>query len=314
MKKKIVLHTIGFIAVVFLVLLIFEKTLSFFVSKSTDSQTGKVNLVLGHNVDPEVAIFGSSVAEVGFDANFLAENLNASVYNLAIDGTPILKSEFLIEEFVNYSENCKSIVIGLAFFSFSEQKGIVEPSRYIAHKSNRFLKDNIRKVAPDLYKKLYYRPFYSIVLSDKTYYKNAMLGLKSLMAGQSNADPLKGFVPHYETYNDTDFQDGYHEIGINEDSYAALKNIIQNIQNNDIEVSLVVLPMFIEGQNKLSNYKEYIEIIIKLSKETNCRLFDFSNHQITHDNSNYYNNGHLNKNGARKFTESFYNEFSKLND
>ncbi len=278
--------------------------MAYYVSLSSDSHTGKVNLIMNHDIDPDVIVFGSSVTEVGFNSNIIESNINKSFYNLGIDGTPILKSEFLIDEFLSYSKNCDTIIIGLAFFSFSKMEGVTKPGRYLAYKSNVYLKENIQKVAPELHSKLYNVPFYSFIVANHTYYKNAFLGLKkSLNKENFKRDAEKGFLGHEETYNDTRKSKEFKEnIQISDETVLRFKNLINKIKSYNITPVLIIAPMHINGQNSFINYDEYIDTAKKIASKTNTRLIDFSEDDIVKNDKYFYNNGHLNEIGALKFS------------
>ena len=49
------------------------------VKHSTEQQTGKVNKIVNHSIDPSTIIFGSSVSEVGFNSTILQEKTGGTV-------------------------------------------------------------------------------------------------------------------------------------------------------------------------------------------------------------------------------------------
>jgi len=304
-ERKLFKNFIGFFLFFTIIIFSLEKSIAYFVSLSGDSQTGKVNLIMKHKIDPTIVVFGSSVAEVGFNSNVLETNLNTSVYNMAIDGTPIIKSEFLIDEFLSYSKNCDTVIIGIAFFSLSKMEKMTKLNRYLAYKSNVHLKKNIEEVAPELYAKLYRVPFYSFISADHTYYKNAYIGFKNKLKGiDFSGDLQKGFVPHDVKYFDTTNSEKLKKkIEFSEKTIKEFEVIINKITAHNITPILVITPMHINGQNSFSNYKEYVQIAEKIANKTNTRLIDFSKDEIVKKDKYFYNNGHLNKSGALKFSK-----------
>lgn len=304
--KKFLKFASGFVVFLSMILFISERTLAYLVAHSTSSQTGKVNLIMKQNIDADLMIFGSSVAEVGFDATILEKELEISAYNMAIDGTPITGSEYLLNQFLDYSQNCKTIVIGLAFFSLGYNQQINSPERFLAHRANRYIKDNFKAVSPSLYYKLYFIPFYSFIVANHIYYKNAFMGLKNILIESAlDRDPLKGFVPHDSKYQDTrkDFKN-LDKIGIHQKSIETFESVLKKIKAKGITPVLVITPMYIDGQESFSNYQEYLNEVKDLSNKSDVILFDFSTHDIAYDKDNFYNNGHLNTIGSSKFTNS----------
>lgn len=288
-----------------LALLGIEQTLSYCVKQSGNAQTGKINLVMQHKIDPEILIIGSSVAEVGFHTQIIEERLKQSSYNMAIDGTVILGSEYLIDEFLSYSTNCKTIIIGMSFFSFSQIQNFHAPERFLAYKNNKFVQNNIKSVDRKLYNKLSYVPFYSFIIANHTYYKNAFIGSKNTVKkNKFTEDPFKGFVPHDSEYLDTRETLNSNLIKIDSLSINGYNRILNKIKTQNITPILILTPMHVNGQNSFSNYEAYRKQIKAMATDTETIMFDFSEHQIVEEEKYFYNNGHLNKTGARIFSHA----------
>lgn len=302
--KKFLKNGLGFIVFLCVVLFLIEFVISFLVKHSDNAQTGKINLIMEHQIDPEIMMFGSSVAEVGLNAVEIEKRTQRSAYNMGIDGTKISNTEFLIDEFLDYSKNCKTIVIGMAFFSFGKSDKLNAPERFLAYKSNQHVKQNILKVQPALGRKLYYVPFYSFIVANHTYYKNAFLGLKNLINDNYwKQDSLSGFVPHDTEYYDTRKSGKQLDyVPIDSTAYYDYKSIIEKIKAHNIQPILVLMPMHVNGQESFSNFESYRKSAALLSNETGVQLFDFSEHDVTTQDKYYYNNGHLNATGAKIFS------------
>ncbi|HBH24614.1 MAG TPA: hypothetical protein DDY13_14475 [Cytophagales bacterium] len=303
--RKFWLGTITFSLCTALLLFLLEWTLAFFVSHSNNAQTGKVNLIMNRAVDPELMIMGSSVAEVGIDPLLIEKEMQLTAYNLAIDGTALPRSEYLLDNFLDYSQNCQTILIGMAFFSLEELQEMHAPERFIAHKSNRYIKDNVKRLSPDLYAKLYRVPFYTFIAANHTYYKNAGIGLNNWYKSIGLYDEVhQGYVPRFISYEDTRATGNQMRLTISEKTIAMYRRIIQKIKNKNIDPVLVLTPMHVNGQSNFSNFTELRRALYDLSYEMNVKFFDFSEHPITQDTSFYYNNGHLNNTGAQLFTKA----------
>jgi hypothetical protein len=307
--SKLLKNILGFCIFFTIIASTIEKTIAYFVSNSEDSQTGKVNLIMNHKIDPELIIFGSSVVEVGFNSQIMSNKLNRNVYNMGIDGTPIAMSEFLIDEFLSYSKKCDTVIIGLSVFSFAEIEKMNEPSRYLAHKANIYLKEKIKEVSPNLYSKLYNIPYYSFIVADHTYYKNAFMGFKNILKGEAiPSNVQKGFVSHDKQYFNT------HKAGditLSKTPFISSKKTISNyikiiktIKSNGITPILVISPMHMNGQNSFKNYSKYINTVKNIAYKTKTSMIDFSKHDIVNHEKYFYNNGHLNTLGALEFSSS----------
>lgn len=312
---KLIKHSLGFCLFLCVVLWTTEKTLSFLVRHSGAEQTGKVNLIFEHKIDPEILIMGSSVAEVGLNPIVIQHRTHKEVYNAALDGTPILKSNYLIREFLSYSHHCKHILIGVAFLSFSEMNHVYAPERFLAYKSHPFVQQNVQQLSPELYGKLAQVPFYSFVVANHSYYKNAYLGLLNLANHHPlQCDSLHGFVPHYAPYADTRSQAQPMLIDISESSVAQYSAILNDIRSHGIAPVLIVAPMYKDGQQAFINYSEYVATVRKIGERTHTIVFDFSTHAMTGDKTFFYNNGHLNTKGARLFSAAVSDSLATINE
>ena len=308
-KKNLLLTGSGFVIFLMILLFIVEKTISLFVQNSNHDQTGKINRIMEHIIDPEILIIGSSVAEVGFNSIHLSETCNQQVYNLAIDGTPINETEFLIDEFLSYTEKCNKIIIGINFFSFSEKKGLTMPSRYLAHLSNSNVKNSLERNDPVLFNKLEYVPFYSFIQVDHSYYKNAVLGV---FESKLEVDSLSGFVPHDASYTGEISKNNFYteEISFSKKKIQSQQRIINKIKAKGIEPILVITPIFENGRNLFNNYSDFVKTAESLSLQTGIEFFNFSDSKISQDKKYFYNNGHLNRTGANEFTKQIADSLS----
>jgi hypothetical protein len=314
---RLLKYGVGLALFVSAVLFVTEKCLSLMVSNSDQDQTGNVNLFMQHRIDPNILVLGSSVAEVGFNSNLISDKCGLSVYNGAIDGTKIIQSKFVIDEFLSYSSNCNYIVIGLAFFSFSEITSLTEPSRFLAHFSNKHVKENVRAISPELYTKLKFVPFYSFTQTKHSYYKNAVFGARNIIKGKKPvADNLNGFVPHHTEWNDsriTEDQFGTEIINISPGSVAAFTEIVKQIKASRITPILVITPMYINGQKFFKNYNDFLLTAKSIGAEAQVPVWDFSKSDIVLNEDFYYNNGHLNSKGADLFSAQVADSIKSFN-
>ena len=298
---KFLKNALGLTIYMAIILTIVQFSLSYFAKHSDSDQTGKINRLMHHQIDPEVLILGSSVAEVGINPKIISEKTASTCYNMAIDGTKINQSEFIIDEFLSYTEQCETIVIGMAFFSLTKGESLNAIERFLAYRSNPYVKKNIMREQPALGKKLYNVPFYSYIVANHTYYKNAFKGFKNtLFNNDLQHDKNLGFVPHNEAYNDTrKNKNQLEKIGIDSTQYKIYQSIIKNIKSKNIRPILVIMPMHINGQESFSNFQQYRHSVEELARSTGVNMFDFSTLDMNHETGYFYNNGHLNEKGAR---------------
>src|ERR1041385_4065284 len=98
MKPNRVIQVIVFWLVLGLLLFCIEYGVKLGVRNSTYAQYAKVNIIADHKAKPTIAIFGSSVGEVGLNARMINDSLHTSAYNFSIDGTRFTQYKGLISE------------------------------------------------------------------------------------------------------------------------------------------------------------------------------------------------------------------------
>lgn len=314
-RVKYLLIEIIFFSVLTLFLFIaLRGLLAFGVSHSNNAQTAKVNLIMQHKLDPQIIIFGSSVAEVGFNSNLISKITQKSVYNAAIDGTRFDQYRYLIDELIDYSKNTEIIALGLSFFSLSPADKLTEPSRFYAYLDQEPIKDMFYDHDKTEYYKLKYLPFYTFSQYKHTYYKNSFIGFyNSLKHKKLAADSLNGFVPHYSSWygNEINVNNKKEKIYIKRNTLYKINCLIENIKKENKKIILIICPLYYKAQKKFSNYTEFKNTILSF-RNKGAIVFDYSTIPINYNKDFFYNNGHLNFNGANKLSSRFANDLKNI--
>jgi hypothetical protein len=298
---QLFIETVLFSILLLILIQLSKSTLSYLVRQSDNAQTGKVNLLMKHAIDPEIIFFGSSVAEVGFNSNKISEITGHTVYNAAIDGTKIGQNIYLIEEFNSYAKHNKIIILGLSFFSLTKVDALTEPSRYYAHLGASKIDNMFQEIDPNSYWKLKYLPFYSFAQYKHTYYKNGVIGAINLLSNSElQEDRQNGFVAHDSRWYGEEIDSvmfGTNYIYYDRDAITKINRLIMDVIQKQRVVIIVISPLFINAQKSYANYEEYKEILMRF-ESIGARVIDLSGLSLNYDRSYFYNNGHLNIRGA----------------
>lgn len=82
-----------------------------------------------------------------------------------------------------------------------------------------------------------------------------------------------------------------------------LRDIIDDCKRLNIKLILVWSPIYHEAKLYQFRQKKYLDsIFINISKKNNISYLNLSNDSITLKKENFYNQAHLNKKGANKFS------------
>jgi hypothetical protein len=289
-----------------ILLFIFSFCIDYGVKHSTDTQTGKVNKIINHSIDPATIIFGSSVSEVGFNTALLQQATGGAVYNCSVNGTPFSQYKVLIDEFASYSKNNKYVILSEAYFSFEKFNVITFPERYFAHISNDNFYATLSNIQPELLWKCRYIPFYKLVAINHNYYKNAMLGWKNIFK-KSAPDSSNGFLPvdrNWELDADENIKNTKpFKVALDSSILKEYVQTITSLQAKGKRVIIVLTPMYEKVINTLTDIGPLRNKLIEVAETTGCKFLDFSQCSLCADKAFFYNSTHLNKNGADTFSK-----------
>jgi len=312
-NKKLLIEFSLIISVSLILMIIIKSFIAFGVKHSNNAQTSKVNLIMQQKIDPQIIIFGSSVAEVGYNSNLISKLTNKTAYNSSIDGTRFEQYKYLIEKFLSYSNKSEYIILGLSFFSLTPMEELTQPSRFYAYFNEYPINILFKQYDKNEYYKMKYLPFYPYSQYTHTYYKNFLIGLKNVINNyQIKPDSLNGFTPHYSAWygQDADLIEK-EKIIINQNTLKNLNNLIIEASKNTKKVIFIISPLYYKSQKHFINYNQF-KTTLKQFEEIGAFVYDFSTDSINYNKKYFYNNGHLNAIGAKLFSEKISNIILKL--
>ncbi len=304
-SNLILIFKFSFILILILTLISFAVDSG--VKNSGDDQTGKVNLIMNHKIDPDLIVFGSSVGEVGLNSNLLSKLSGLTVYNCSINGTPYIQYRGLLDEFNHYSKKTRYVIFMESYFSFSKIYAVSESDRYLAWIKNSNIFESLFYLQPDLIWKCRYIPFYKYVAVTHVYYKNSVSGYKSYFSNHNTGDSLNGYRPVYRTW-ESDRDEILRNmkpfsIQIEPDIVSKYIASIRSIEKNNKTVIIVLPPIYFKISKQLTDFTPLRKTLDSISKITGAKFVDFSSSDIGEDKNFFYNSNHLNHIGSTKFTQ-----------
>lgn len=289
------------------ILFITEKIIDLGVKSSDYRHFYKVNLIVNKGVDPEIAVFGSSVGEVGINIPVLEKISGMSAYNFSIDGTRFMQYKGLIEEFNEQSDSCKIVVFAETFFSLEPINQLTEVDRYIAYIRNNNIYNSLVSIQPGLVRKIRYVPFYKFIVMNHTYYKASITGWMNILGLQKGTaqDSLKGYTPKNDFWdiNLDEFNRNTKpiHIHINQDILKKYNLMLDELLKKGRQVVIIIPPIQSSAMQLFENFNEMQNAFSSLSRK-GVYFIDYSGSAISPDKKYFYNNTHLNVEGSAKFT------------
>jgi len=255
------------------------------------------------SINPEVAVFGSSVALVHFDPTIINSSTGLTCFNFGLDGTPLIQYKGLLEEFSSFSKS-KFVVISIAFDEFANRQQIQEIYKFLPYMNSDRIYKSLYDIDPKTSWRAKYIPFYSFTLLDKYFYSYSTAGLKGT---PSKLDPyeINGFVPVDRSW-DAKKQNiaKPFQVEISSKVVAQFKEVIDFLNSKKIRVVLVLSPVYKTGQSMILNLSD-----VRLQCENLIRgdntFYDFTKDSVCENQTYFYNYSHLNRTGAKVFSEKF---------
>jgi hypothetical protein len=316
MAQKNIVNSLLFLSILVAILISLEETLIYGVKAVRENQIGKVNIIAAHEFDPQIAVFGSSVSEVGVNPNILSKITAKSCYNFSLNGTSFYQYRGLIDEFLSYSRKSNIIILSEAYFSFSKNEAINSPDIYLAHIDNATISDPLFEIDNDLIWKIKYVPFYRFIAASHIYYKHAAHGLLNNLKSIKDNDSFNGFSPVYRGWEiDADEaikKTGKFKIIINPYVLSLYIAQVRCIQKHGIKVVIILTPIYRKALEMATDFNPLYDALLRIKYETNATILDFSSCELTKDKSVFYNSNHLNYKGAVKFSQILGDSLNKL--
>lgn len=233
----------------------------------------------------DVVFLGNSRVQNNIDVDYFEELTQTKALNLGLNGTYLLDS-FLFLKVLNQRNHIKEVYLQVDYrYNTTGSSSILLADSMPFLRTNETIKDHFAGHLSD-YSLLNYVPFYRyLVNAPKIGFREMLLNLRS-------SKPKQDFSNGYIALDGSYYDDGFELPQHWNTSNADLDEIVRYCQTHDIKLTLFTAP--------------YSPAIPHLSsaKTLEDRLPQLKNYaQIFNDNTYFYNNNHLNREGARQFTK-----------
>ena len=301
LSNKYVRWSLKILSAVISFLLIFLLIQPFFVPKYFDDSTTKGYSYLDKN-SIDVLFLGASQMFCAVDAGMLTDEYNISSYDYGASSQNMTVTEYYFNEALK-TQSPKLIMLEVSkiFSSDNEVEDNALSWNFDPMPASTSKYATVRKVSDDTIKtfKYSYAPLFlyhdrwNAISSTDVFY---VLNPKKYINLSS-----RGFVSrdHVEPHEIAFFNDEYDETDIPEESKTAILNILEDCKKKNIKLVLFKAPV--------SNWTKGDSLSVKSFSEENDLEFIDLNESIKEigidENADFYNDFHLNTNGAEKTTK-----------
>lgn len=290
-----------FIGILFIILAIFSVALKVGQKHYDSYGSYKLKKLLeDKSTDPEIIVFGSSVAEGAFDPKIISTITQKSTFNAALSGRRIIDWSSVAFSFVGYTKNAKVIILDVFPNAFNETDQLYNPHEFYPYLSNRFVRQALAPVSTT-YKKMTQLPFYYLTQLNSTILINSTESIKNLLLKKpSNIDADYMGYKNVNTPYEAGKLSNVIKPEISKRSISLYEELFSKANEKNIKVILVGMPVYVAGKAHYQNIDS---------------LYQWGNHwALAHPNvefvnflydssfvtqSNFFaNNTHLNASGA----------------
>jgi hypothetical protein len=297
-KKQYILFPL--LLLIFLVLL--QRTLDTLYKRKSED---KISLIMKHDRDAEIMIFGSSVANAQFSPIEIEQGTGLSVYNMGWDGVFFTQYNGLIKEYLRYQNQCKCIVIACDFDNLGKNELITRPDLFYAYLDNKYVYESLHDIQPQQIALARYLPGYKFTLLKWTYYRH-------LLYSSRDKNRYRGYIARHkpwEVIDSTTKITGRFDPTV----YKKLQQTLSLITQKGIKIILVIPPVYKTGYKLITNAEEIKSYYHALQKG-NVFYIDYTTDTICLNRNHFYNFGHMNGDGASVFSKKFAGDLRKILD
>ena len=263
---------------------------------------------------PQIAFFGSSVGEMGFDCRTIERITKKSAYNFSLTGTNFSQYEGLINAVNIPNNNVKVVVLAETIFSFNKINAITDIERYLPNISNKAIYQNLYNIQPDLAFKCRYIPFYKYITVSNKYYVQSIVGFKNWWQHKQLTDTLLGQIAVERKWEaDQDSIWKYAKpipVVIDNSVLNNYKKMIARLVANGKKVIITIPPIYMPQGQKIVDITQFRKTLASIANNKNIFFWDFSQSMV--DKQYFYNVQHLNAFGAGTFCKAFADSLNTI--
>lgn len=303
MLKQFIIKLVVFSLPLILMAYLIDAIVTRGLRKTRDDRYSVWNDIFDGNVNVDVIVNGSSRAMVQVSPAILDSALGIKSYNLGCNGYGIRMQLCRFNVFAKRNRKPRVILHEVDYGTFSGRRNLFEIAQFLPYLDDPDIYMTTRKYEgfhfPDYHLPLlkYYADYPLIIVGALEYFDIKRFGGRR----------YKGYVGNDFPWSD-ELQSAREKFpnGITYDQQEELiglfKLYLQRCQQDKIEVVLIWMPEYVEGQDFVLNHDSVRGMIHDISDMQGLTFFDYSNDSICFDRNLFYNTRHLNRKGAEIFT------------
>lgn len=303
---------VAFISILLVALIALDAAVRYVIKQCPQGNTAKVNAVMMKKVDSEITVWGASTARVHFDTPMMQEKLGVSCFNLGLDGTPFQQYSGMLEEYIDYSQNGKVLVLAIDINGLGTRGALYQGFAWMHHLGNDYVFEAIKSIDEDAAIKSRYVPLYYLTTYDRRFLGRC---LKWVYVGPDIEPELgaRGFHA-----NDVKWQTNQHgryqknfNVAIDQEVIRKMRRVIRSAVERNMRVVVVVPPCYQGVREMITNLALFRQAIDSFRDE-NVSVLNYLDNKICSERDYFSNYTHLNSKGASRFTSIFIKDIREF--
>lgn len=253
----------------------------------------------------DIAIYGSSRAWVQMDSKIIEKFTGKKVYNFGMDGHNLRLQYLRHLEFLKHNKKPSHIILNVDVFTLEQREDLYQYEQFLPY---MFWNTTMQEYTSD-YKGFNTSDYYIPLLR----YAGKNLLLKKMTSKEFKMEieganyrikGYRGFDEEWDTAVDLLLaSEERYTINILDESKELMEQFLQECKEQEIKVTLVYAPEYIDGQQFVSNREEAMEYYRACANKYDLLLLDYSNDALSFEKDWFYNASHLNNKGSKIFSK-----------
>jgi hypothetical protein len=272
------------------------------------------NELLSRDTKYDIVMLGSSRTHLHNNPKIIDSITGMDSYNAGIEGGSLMEMNVVLNGYLEKHPKPTVLLVEVSMLSFNTDKSLVSnPTLYLNHLDNNGVYETLNTYwkYSGFFK---YLPLFRLSQYDdinKAYALKAFNGEKESLFGETYKGYAENTVDHM---SDTVTANG---IGCEWVKYTSLsKKLLENIfttcKKANIKVIAVYAPEYRQLNFRCPEGKLVIDTISELCKKNEIPFLNYLDNEICNDNNLFANIGHLNRQGADKYSAILGEDINRL--
>jgi hypothetical protein len=309
--KKFILKVLLYLLPIVMMAYVFDYVITSGLRKSRYNDYAVWNDIYAGQINADVIINGSSRAMVQLSPAIMDSVLQVNSYNIGFNGYGFLMQLLRNDIYRKHNHKPRMIIHEVDYGTFGKRDDLYENFQFFPYLDDVDLRSELSN-----YKGLNFFDYNVPLIRYYSYYKIVGFGVAEFFGlFNMRGSKVKGYQANSVRWDGSfeeakaSFANGF-RAHQDSTSVVLFEEYIKSNKSDSIEVVLVWMPEYIEGQKFVLNRDSVLNYFENLAGRHDLLFFNYSQDTICHSKDFFYNSRHLNKKGAEYFSRKFASDLN----